>query len=103
MHLAQEHATDMVLRGYFNHTDPDGVTFQQRMASSAYPPSAVAEDLGLTTGDDATVVVAFWLQSPGHRENMLGTVYVATGVGIALGDWQGQEALFVVAIFGAAR
>ena len=93
----------MAKRGYFDHTDPDGITFQQRMASSDYPVVAMAENLGLTSGDDATAVVGLWMQSPGHHDNMLNPEYRAAGIGIARGMWQGQEVLFVVAIFGASR
>jgi uncharacterized protein YkwD len=99
---AQEHASDMAARQYFSHSDPDGVTFQQRMNASGYPPSNVAENLGLTSGE-ASEVVSFWMESTDHRANMLGAQYVAAGVGVATGTWQGRPVKFVVAIFGQSR
>lgn len=97
--MAQAHAADMVAKGYFSHTDPQGVTFQQRITASGYVGSANAENLGLTSGA-AVEVVAGWMDSEGHKLNMLNSQYGAVGVGVAHGVWQGLSAVFVVAVFG---
>jgi len=100
---AQEHADDMARRGFFSHTDPDGITFQQRMNASGYASGAVAENLGLTSGGAASSVVQLWMGSEGHRVNMLNEAYRGIGVGVAGGVYQGQPAVYVVAIFGAVQ
>lgn len=100
---AQEHADDMAHRGFFSHTDPDGITFQQRMNASGYASGTVAENLGLTSGGAASSVVQLWMGSEGHRVNMLNEAYRGIGVGVAAGTYQGQSAVYVVAIFGAVQ
>jgi uncharacterized protein YkwD len=99
---AQEHADDMVARGFFDHTSPDGKTFSQRISESGYSYTAVAENIGLTSGNPVEVV-ALWMNSPPHRANMLDPRFVAAGVGIATGAYSGQSAVYIVAIFGDVR
>lgn len=99
---AQEHADDMARRGYFSHESPEGVTFQQRMSSSGYPSAMLAENIGLTSGQ-AAEVVSLWMDSEGHRTTVLDPRFTAVGVGVARGAYQGQQAAFVVAIFGDTR
>lgn len=101
--MAQAHAQDMAARGYFSHTSPDGVTFEQRLASSGYASGAAAENIGLTTSNALTDIVDGWLRSPPHRENMLNTTYHGVGIGVASGGYQGQPAWYVVAVFGSVR
>ena len=97
--LAQSYASDMAQRGYFSHTNPDGKTFEQRIVESGYAGTLNAENLGLTSGA-AVEVVAGWMDSSGHRTNLLNPQLTACGVGTATGTWQGMSVSFVVAIFG---
>jgi uncharacterized protein YkwD len=98
---AQAHADDMASRGYFDHTTPDGRTFGARMASAGISATGLAENLGLTTSTAISTVVASWMQSSTHRQNLLGS-FSAVGIGVASGTWQGQAATYVVAIFSTA-
>lgn len=77
---AQAHAEDMSARGYFAHTNPEGVTFDQRIRNSGYQsPGAENIARGATT---ATDVVAMWMDSPGHRANILNCDLNTIGVGL---------------------
>lgn len=100
--VAQRHAHDMATRAYFSHTDPEGVTFQQRILNSGYSGTLNAENLGLTSGT-AVQVVSGWMDSAGHRANLLNASYVAVGIGAAHGTWQGMPVVFVVAVFGNVK
>ena len=42
-----------------------------------------------------------WMQSPGHRENLLRPSFRTVGLGLARGVWSGRAALFVTADFGS--
>jgi uncharacterized protein YkwD len=42
-----------------------------------------------------------WLQSPGHRENLLRPSFRTVGLGLARGVWNGRAALYVTADFGS--
>lgn len=97
---AQAHAADMVARGYFDHTAPDGTTFAQRIAATGYPSAVVAENLGLTSSNRISDVVDGWMRSATHRENMLAPKYKSVGVGVVTGKYQGQPATYVVVVFG---
>ena len=100
--LAQEHADDMVARDYFDHTTPDGVTFQQRLSAGGYSGNAAAENIGLTSGQ-AVSVVADWMKSPPHKANILGNQYRYVGFGVAAGHYKGVNMTYVVAIFGDSK
>ena len=42
-----------------------------------------------------------WMQSPGHRENLLSPSFHTVGLGLARGVWSGRAALYVTADFGS--
>ncbi len=80
---AQAHAADMATRNYFSHTSQDGRTFDQRISATGYSWSTLAENIaaGQTTPED---VVAGWLNSPGHCQNIMNASLKELGVGYAL-------------------
>jgi uncharacterized protein YkwD len=79
---ARAHSTDMVTRNFFDHTGSDGSSFVQREVAAGYTTGASAENIawGYRTPQD---VVTGWINSPGHRANMLNCASVAVGVGLA--------------------
>ncbi len=42
-----------------------------------------------------------WLASAGHRANLLSPSFRTVGLGLARGTWNGRDALYVTADFGA--
>lgn len=78
---ARAHSADMVKNGYFGHTGADGADFTTRASRTGYA-SASAENIAWGYRDAATVVTG-WLNSAGHRANILNCASVAVGVGIA--------------------
>jgi uncharacterized protein YkwD len=76
---ALAHSQDMVDRDYFSHTSPDGEGPGDRAAAAGYP-SWSGENIaaGYTT---PAAVVAGWMNSSGHRANILNCDSKATGVG----------------------
>ena len=82
---AQKHSDDMSTRGYFSHTTPDGVTFATRITAAGYPrPAAENIAQGSTT---AAQTMRMWMNSPGHRRNILNCSYTKLGVGVATQGW----------------
>ncbi|MFI6073285.1 CAP domain-containing protein [Actinoplanes sp. NPDC051343] len=80
---ARAHSTDMVKQGFFSHTGSSGSSFVAREISAGYPkkgPSAENIAWGFRTPQD---VVTGWMNSPGHRANILNCGSVAVGVGLA--------------------
>lgn len=84
--VAQAHSDDMRRRDYFDHVDPSGRTPMQRVQAAGIVVSAVAENiaLGQPTGQ---AVFRSWMDSAGHRRNMLNCEYTHHGVGVAGGYW----------------
>jgi uncharacterized protein YkwD len=83
---ARTHSTDMIQQGYFSHTGADGSTFVLRETRAGYPRNgASAENIawGFRTPQD---VVTAWMNSAGHRANILNCGSIAVGVGLAYTD-----------------
>jgi uncharacterized protein YkwD len=85
------HSGDMVSQGYFDHTEPDGNTFVDRILGSGYVKSdeawALGENLAWGTGDLSTPagVMNAWMNSAGHKANILKKSYREVGIGIRVG------------------
>lgn len=77
---AQGHSHDMALSNYFAHVGPDGSNLVSRVAATSYRYRALAENLaaGYQTPE---AVVAGWMESPGHRRNLINCTYTQLGVG----------------------
>jgi uncharacterized protein YkwD len=75
------HSQDMILRGYFDHTSPDGVSPWDRARSAGY---ALPTGENIAIGQpDAAAVMAAWMNSVGHRANILNCLSKAIGMGLA--------------------
>ena len=77
---AQDHSNDMAQDDFFSHTGADGSTVGDRVRASGYQYSTAGENIaaGQTT---AAQVVEGWMNSPGHRANILNPNYTEIGVG----------------------
>jgi uncharacterized protein YkwD len=84
--VAQRHSRDMVQRNFFSHRNPDGEDPFDRLRGANIEYSAAAESIasGPKTGREAFEA---WLNSPGHRRNMLNCRYTRQGVGRAMDRW----------------
>jgi uncharacterized protein YkwD len=89
--VARAYSDDMLLRRFFDHTTPDGVTFDERI-SDHYPHwiYLVGENIwsafGYNPGNPSKLakeIVDDWLSSPGHRENLLDPRFTHLGVGVS--------------------
>jgi len=85
--VARAHSTDMFVRGYFAHTDPDGKDPFDRMKAAKINFLAAGENLALSQ----TVEIAHnnLMNSPGHRANILNPAYGRLGIGIMDGGYYG--------------
>jgi uncharacterized protein YkwD len=90
---AQGHSDDMAARGYFDHTDPDGADPGQRITAAGYRWSTYGENIAMGQ-QTARSVMTSWMNSPGHRANILNCDFKNIGVGIhdgAGGPWWTQN------------
>ncbi|MBO3746345.1 CAP domain-containing protein [Streptosporangiaceae bacterium NEAU-GS5] len=74
------HSADMSAQNYFDHTSKDGRSFADRIKATGYRFTAAGENIakGYRTAAD---VVTGWMNSPGHRANILNCTYKDIGVG----------------------
>jgi uncharacterized protein YkwD len=81
---AQRHAEDMLARAYFAHESPEGKTVRERARAAGYDWRAVGENIAEGQLSIAEVMET-WMNSPGHRRNILDKGFKELGVGLALG------------------
>ncbi len=96
---AQDKANDMLVRGYFSHNTPDGKTPWSFIQAAGYSYLSAGENLAVNF-TEAENVEAAWMNSPGHKANILNKTFSEIGIGIAQGEFQGHAAIFVVQMFG---
>lgn len=80
---AQRHAADMAARNYFDHTSLDGRTPWDRIKAAldgARPFSRMGENIAMGYRDAAATCVG-WMNSPGHRANILNPRFTLIGAG----------------------
>ncbi|MEU1469628.1 CAP domain-containing protein [Streptomyces sp. NPDC005761] len=90
--LAQNFSDDMAARGFFDHTDPDGQSPWDR-ASKAGVSGLGGENIARGQAD-AEAVMEAWMNSDGHRANILNCDYKTLGVGVHFGSggpWWTQD------------
>ena len=84
---ARAHSQDMIDRNFFDHTNPDGKSPFDRMRDNGLSYSMAAENIAMGYPSPEAVVEG-WMNSDGHRANILGGCE-ELGVGLALGGSYG--------------
>ncbi|WP_189956192.1 CAP domain-containing protein [Streptomyces alanosinicus] len=90
--LAESFSDDMAARGFFDHTDPDGKTPWDRAATAGIT-NLGGENIARGQADPAAVMKA-WMNSPGHKANILNCDFKTLGVGVHIGPggpWWTQD------------
>jgi uncharacterized protein YkwD len=84
--VARAHSQDMLARDFVDHINPDGLTPFDRLERAAYRYSAAAENIAAGHGQaSAADALNSWLNSPGHRKNVLNPEFSEIGIGYAQG------------------
>ncbi len=78
--LARAHSADMINRHFFDHTNPDGQSPFDRMRAAGISYRAAAENIASGQRSAAAVMDA-WMNSSGHRKNILNASYTEIGIG----------------------
>ena len=97
---AEAKLKDMFKNQYFEHVSPAGIGPGELVESAGYEYIASGENLVLGNfGGDRDLVQA-WMDSPGHRANILNTKYQEIGVAVGKGTFEGHETWLAVQEFG---
>lgn len=98
--IAASRLEDMFAKQYFAHVSPSGASAQTVASSVGYAYLAIGENLALGNFDGDQGVVAAWMNSPGHRANILNARYTQIGAAVAAGIYEGERTWIAVQIFG---
>jgi uncharacterized protein YkwD len=81
---AEKHSQDMIDRDYFSHnTKGSGTTFAQRIKREGYRYRMAGENIAWGSGSlgSADSIFRTWMNSSGHRKNILTPGYREIGIG----------------------
>lgn len=91
---------DMFKKQYFEHVSPSGVGPGDLDKMVKYEFITAGENLALGNYKNDQVLVQAWMDSPGHRANILNFKYQEIGVATGKGVYEGQETWLAVQEFG---
>ena len=91
---------DMFAKQYFAHVGPDGKGPAHWVQSAGYDYIATGENLALGNFADDRELVTAWMNSPGHRANILGSSFQEIGVAVGRGVFEGKITWLAVQEFG---
>jgi uncharacterized protein YkwD len=107
---ADAHSADMVAQGYFSHDSLSGDDMTDRILGTGYARGrgwSLGENIAWGTGSLATAaeIHRSWMESPGHRANIMRRQFREIGIGIALGApaEDGGDGATYTADFGVRR
>ncbi len=81
--VARGYSRRMAEEHFFSHDDPDGRTVRERLDDANIKWRVVGENLAYSNGYISPVVASLhgWMESPGHRKNLLDPDYRLTAIG----------------------
>lgn len=97
---AKAKAEDMFLKQYFEHISPSGVDPGTLVKNFGYDYIVAGENLILGNFASEQEVVQNWMNSPGHRANILNNRVIEIGVAIIKGTYEGYTVWMGVQEFG---
>ena len=102
--IAWAHSADMFANEYFSHENMVGCSSSCRATNAGYAWRLIGENIYMMSGYDDTPetkaqrVVDGWMNSPGHRANILGK-YSVSGIGVV----SAGESVYVTALYATPR
>jgi uncharacterized protein YkwD len=88
--IARAHSVDMQANNYFEHDDLQGCSVSCRLDKTGYRWSMVGENIYMMSGytlseqETAQKIVDGWMNSPGHKANILTANFTEEGIGVAV-------------------
>lgn len=97
---AQAKLDDMFKQQYFEHESPDGKRPADVIKAAGYEFIVVGENLALGNYKNDAILVEAWMNSPGHRANILDGKFDEIGVAVGKAMYEGKEVWMAVQEFG---
>jgi uncharacterized protein YkwD len=93
-------AQDIIKNQYFAHESPGGAGPAELAERASYDYLEIGENLAMGNFENDKAVVDAWMNSSGHRANILNSKYKEIGVAVIKGVYQGKEVWVAVQEFG---
>jgi uncharacterized protein YkwD len=100
---AESKIDDMLAKQYFDHISPSGVGPSDIVERAGYEFIATGENLAMGYYNGDAGLVQAWMDSPGHRENILKRGYQEIGVAVRRGTFNGGLTWLAVQEFGTPK
>jgi uncharacterized protein YkwD len=97
---AQLKVQDMFDQQYFEHVSPDGQNIEDLANQAGYEFIIIGENLALGNFLNDEDLVEGWMNSPGHRANILNPRYTQIGIAVLKASYQGKTTWMAVQHFG---
>ena len=97
--VAQTKLEDMFALQYFAHISPAGEGVKDLADHRGYEFITIGENLALGNFKDDKSLVQAWMDSPGHKANILGVRYTEIGIAVGKGVYEGRETWLAVQTF----
>ncbi|PJE50712.1 MAG: hypothetical protein COV29_03180 [Candidatus Yanofskybacteria bacterium CG10_big_fil_rev_8_21_14_0_10_36_16] len=91
---------DMLQGQYFDHVSPSGVGPEFWVNEVGYAYIMTGENLALGNFEDDQDLVQAWMDSPGHRANILNERFTEIGVAVGQGLFEDRRTWLAVQVFG---
>lgn len=99
--VADAHSEDMAANDYFDHTNQHGQSPFDRISAAGYQYGTAGENIAVGYRDAAAVMEG-WMNSPGHRRNILNCSFTQLGVGFAQASG-GRGSIYWTQVFATPR
>jgi len=98
--IASLRIKDMFEKEYFEHQSPSGIGASDIAHDIGYDYILVGENIALGNFSGDADLVQAWMDSPGHRANILNKRYTEIGIAAEKGLYKGKKVWLAVQIFG---
>ncbi len=98
--IAKERLEDMFSQGYFKHVSPQGISVSDIAKTDGYEYLLIGENIALGNFKNSEELVTAWMESTGHRENILNPLFSEIGVYAKEGSYNDANMLIGVQVFG---
>lgn len=100
---AEKKLKDMFKNNYFEHVSPNGVSISDLGDSAGYEYIIIGENLAMGNFKNEEALLDAWINSPGHRANILNSKYTEIGVSVEMGEYNGKQTWIAVQHFGTSK
>jgi uncharacterized protein YkwD len=98
--IAVDRARDMFEKQYFDHVSPTGEKAADIAQKVGYRYKRLGENIASGAFITNQKIINGWMQSPGHRKNLLSGEFEEIGVAVVKGRLEGGEGWIAVQVFG---